>query len=80
MPWSRASPRSSVRSSLGSADSAHSSSRAHGRHRNPGLCLCFSVPRARHKSAGFVIDAGGGVKPVITPDEPGRQRLALADT
>jgi hypothetical protein len=34
-------------------------------------------PSRRHKSAGFVIDAGRRIKPVITPDDPDRLLAAL---
>jgi hypothetical protein len=34
-------------------------------------------PGRRHKSVGFVIDAGKRVKPIITPEDPGGLLAAL---
>jgi hypothetical protein len=42
----------------------------------PGYWFNFDVNR-RHKSTGFVIDAGRPIKPIITPDDPDRLLVAL---
>jgi hypothetical protein len=42
----------------------------------PGYWFNFD-PGRPHKTAGFVIDAGRRVKPIITPDDPDRLLAAL---